>query len=81
MILYQPKARWSIATALTWGFASLTTTAMAAVLYFSLPSGVQNTRELVADQCALLDIQRRSPSLVVGNLYSAPQTEEVPVYA
>ncbi len=54
MILYQPKARWSIATALTWGFASLTTTAVAAVLYFSLQSGVQNTRELVADQCALM---------------------------
>jgi len=51
---YQPEARWSIATALTWGFASLTITAVAAVLYFSLQGGVQNTRELVADQCALL---------------------------
>ena len=51
---YQPKARWSIATALTWGFASLTITAVAVVLYFSLQGGLQNTRELVADQCALL---------------------------
>jgi hypothetical protein len=51
---YQPEARWSIATALTWGFASLTVTAVAAVLYFSLQGGLQNTRELVADQCALL---------------------------
>ena len=54
MILYQLKARWSIATALTWGFASLTISAIAAVLYFSLQGGLQNTRELIADQCAVL---------------------------
>ena len=51
---HQPEARWSITTALTWGFASLTITAVAAVLYVSLQSGLQNTRQLAADQCALL---------------------------